>query len=54
VGSNPTPRAKLLDSSEDFKNEKLNINIVKSLQEQKSEIKSGSQDKEKRLKKKLA
>ena len=32
-GSNPTPRAKLLDSSEDFINEKQQTNIVKRLQE---------------------
>jgi integrase len=33
VGSSPTPGAKLLDSSEDFINEKQQINIVHSLQE---------------------
>ena len=33
MGSNPTPRAKLLDSSEDFINIKQQTNIVKSLQE---------------------
>jgi hypothetical protein len=33
VGSSPTPGAKLLDSSEDFINEKQQNNIVKSSQE---------------------
>jgi hypothetical protein len=38
VGSNPTPRANLLDSSEDFINEKQQNNIVKSLQEPLTDI----------------
>jgi hypothetical protein len=55
VGSNPTPRAKLLDSSEDFINKKQQPNIVKDLQEPLTIINATAQNKERkeRLKKKL-
>ena len=46
MGSNPTPRAKLLDSSEDFINEKQQSNIVKSLQEPIKEVKLTFQNRE--------
>jgi hypothetical protein len=48
VGSNPTPRANLLDSSEDFINKKQQNNIVKSLQEPLTEAKSESQNRERK------
>jgi hypothetical protein len=46
MDSNPTPRAKHLDSSEDLNSIKKQNNIVKGLQEQIREINSTSQNKE--------
>ena len=48
MGSSPTPGAILVDSSEDFINEKQQINIVKSLQEPLKEVNSESLYKERK------